>query len=261
MAEKTSPLLTLINRFRSLGPPSLSAIIGKFGDIEDYQQFLMLIRDYLPEYETEILVEPPEAGQIAKFASRFEDRYFPLSYHLVDFMFNETRYSNLTRSIPIEVRGFTWEDYDQISSDARPGFQLMVYLLENPYGNGDNERVSLAEACIEHVGQELLERVPEGGIGNARANELFNSTRYKPIAMLCDWLFQSTGNFFLDTDIEFMSYNMGEPEWDKETVETLTRQWQAAELFDTAVSEFAEWLEVDLKAHFQEILDFIAERG
>ena len=259
MAEKASPLSVLIAQLWSKGPPSLSAMISRFGDIEEYQEFVMLIREYVPEYEGEILLEPHAGSQMQRFVSRFEDRYFPLAYHLGDFAFNDVSYSDLTRAIPVEVRGFTWEDYDSISSDARPAFQLLTYLLESPYET--DARVSLAEACAEHVGQDLVGQVPEGGIKATRVHELFDDSPYKPIALLCDWFWQDTGNFFLDTDYEFLSYNMGEPEWSMGEVEILTRHWQEADALQAEIDNFLEWLDGDLKGRFQEILDFIAEKG
>jgi hypothetical protein len=260
MSDNAGPLLTLIARFRSLGLPSLSALIGKFGDVKEYEAFVELIREYLPEYEVEILREPPQAGQVAKFCSLFEDRYFPLAYqYRGDFIDEEIGYYDLLMEIPVVVRGATWEDYDEISNSARPGIQLITYLLENPHDE-DNPRISLAEACEEHVSRQLIDRVPETGIGMTRTHELFDGTRYEPIAKWCDWINQATGNFFLDTDIEVLNYNYPYPEWDKDDVERFTRQWQEAELIDEEISNFAEWLEQDPPAHFQEILDFIEGR-
>ena len=257
MARKTSPLSVLIVRLQPFGPPSLSAMISKFGDVEEYQEFVMLIRDYLPEYEAEILRQPSQGAQIQNFATRFRDRYFPLAYH-VEYMVCDMdfQYSDLTRGIPVEPRGWTYDEYDMLSTDARPGLQLMAHLLESPYDIGDG--VSLAEACSEHVPIEMLNQVPEGGIKYDLIGELFKDSPYKPIAMLADWWFQNTGNFFLDTDYEMMFYNMGEPPWDMETVETLTRQWQQADEYQEEVENFLEWLEGDIQVRFQEILDFIA---
>jgi len=260
MAEKAGPLSVLIARLRSLGPPSLSAMISRFGDVEEYQEFVMLVREYVPEYESEILLQPSVGTQIQQFASRFQDRYFPLAYQLTDDLaFEDIRYYDLTRAIPVEVRGWTYDEYDYISSDARPGVQLACYLIENPYET--DARVSLAEACAEHVGQALVAQVPEGGIKHEVVHRLFDNSPYKPLAMLCDWFWQDTGNFFLDTDYEFLSYNMGEPEWSMEKVQILTRQWQEANAFQDEIDNFVEWLEGDLKSRFQEILDFIAGKG
>jgi hypothetical protein len=260
MAEKPSPLLILSARFMSIGLPSLSALIAKLGSVEEYHEFIELIREYLPEYEAEILREPPQAGQVAKFCNRFQDRYFPLAYYYRHgYIDEEIRYYDLLVSIPVVVSGLSWEDYDSIASGSDPGIQLITYLLENPYQE-DGQRVSLAEACEPHVGRELLMRVPEGGIEITRVHKLFDKSKYKPIALWCDWICQDTGNFFLDTDIETLNYNYPYPEWDKERVETLTRQWHEAELINEEVNNFAEWLEKDPPAHFQEILDFIEGR-
>lgn len=260
MVAKASPLLTLIARLRSWGPPSLSTLISKLGDVEGYQEFIMLIRDYVPEYEQEILRELGAAAQIEKFASRFEDRYFPLAYYLKEATLNDFGYSDLTRAIPVEIRGFTYDEYDRISADARDGFQLLVYLLESPYADNE-DRVALAEACAMHVGRDLVEQVPEGGISHTVVHALFDKSPYKAIAQLSDWLFQDTGNFFLDTDEEFFSYNMpNTPSWDKENVEQLTRDWQQADAINEEINNLVEWLEASPRDRFGQILEFIEKK-
>lgn len=259
MARKVSPLSFLIARLQPFGPPSLSAMISKFGDVEEYQEFVMVVREFVPEYEQEILRQSSEAAQIQNFATRFQDRYFPLAYNLVEMACEDIGYSNITRAIPVEVRGWTYDEYDGLSSDARPGLQLLAYLIECPYEMG--ERVSLAEACSEHIPIGMLNQVPEGGIKYGEVHELLDNSPYKAVGKLADWWGQNTGNFFLDTDWEFMSYNMGEPDWSMETVQTLTRQWQEADAYQEEIGDFLEWLEGDIQSRFQKILDFIAGKG
>ena len=259
MARKVSPLSFLIARLQLFGLPSLAAMIAKFGDVEEYQEFVMLVREFVPEYEQEILRQPSEGAQIQSFASRFQDRYFPLAYNLVEMApYDDIGYSDITRAIPVEVRGWTHDEYDGLSFDARPGLQLLAYLIESPYDMG--ERVSLAEACSEHIPIGMLNQVPEGGIKYDSVHDLFDNSPYKAVGKLADWWWQNTGNFFLDTDWECMSYNMGEPDWSMETVQTLTRQWQEADAYQEEIGDFLEWLEGDIQGRFQEILDFIAER-
>jgi len=63
---------------RSLNPPSLSILIAQIGEIEDYHDFVKLVKEFLPEREKDILHELTPAAQMAAFTSYFEDRYFPL---------------------------------------------------------------------------------------------------------------------------------------------------------------------------------------
>lgn len=257
MPGRDGPLLVLARKMRTLGPPSLSVLIARLGEMEEYEDFIALVREFLPEREEGIVYELTPASQIAAFASYFEDRYFPIDDN---FKLGEVEsYYELTRCIPVIARGLSWDDYQYITSDWRPGFQLMTYLIEHPYEEGD-ARVALAEACEDHVPVDLLQQVPEAGLSPGEAHQLFDDTPYKALAIWADMVSLNTGNFFLDTDYE-MLWNSGPlPEWDQETVENLTRQWQQADLMDEEVSNLAEWLEQDAATRLREILNFILER-
>lgn len=261
MPESAGPLAELIKRLRLIGIPSLSALISKCSNVEEYQEFVMLIREYIPEHESEIMREPTVGGQVASFASHFETRYFPLAYYITDGVAfdNDIGYYDLLRQIPVEVHGWTWDEYESIPSDADSGMQLMAYLVEHPFD--EEQMVSLAEACREHVPKELLQRIPQGGIKSENVHDLFDNTKFAPIAKLVDWFNSNTGNFFLDTDDEYLSYNMGYPDWCMESVQQLTRHHQEMETYRQEVWDFAEWLDGDPPARFKEILDFLEEKG
>ena len=256
MPDRDGSLLALTRRMLSLGPPSLSMLIAYLSEMEDYNDFVNLVKEFLPEREQDILTQLTPATQMAAFASYFEDRYFPLED---SFKLGEGEsYYDLTRFIPVIVRGLTYDDYDYITSDWRPGYQLMTYILENPHDQGD-DRVSLAEACQEHVPVELLQRVPDGGISPGEAHRILDDTPYNALALWADVVFASTGNFFLDTDYELLWSGIP-PQWDRQTVETLTRQWQQADRIQQEIGDLAEFLEGDPATRFGEILNFILER-
>ena len=257
MPENDRPLLALARRMLLLGPPSLSTLIARLGEIEEYEDFVTLVRDFLPEREEEILYQLNPAAQVAAFASYFEDRYFPIDDN---FKIGEAEsYGDLTRGIPVIARGISCDDYNYITSDWRHGIQLMTYLIENPYEEGD-ARIALAEACEEHVTVDLLQQVPEGGLSPDEAHRLLDNTPYKAVALWADMLCFNTGNFFLDTDYEMLWSGGALPNWDRGTVEELTRLWQQADLIDEEVSNLVEWLEEDPMTRFGEILNFILER-
>ena len=257
MSERDGALLALTRRMLSLGPPSLSILIARLSEMEEYDDFVNIVKEFLPEREEEILHELTPAIQVAAFASYFEDRYFPLNDNLK--LGEGESYYELTRSIPVIVKGLSYDDYQYIPSDWRPGFQLMTYLLEDPYEEGDAP-IALAEACQEHVPVELLQRVPEGGLSLGEAHQLLDNTRYKALALWGDVMWFSTGNFFIDTDYEMLWGGGYGPDWDRETVENLTQQWQQSERIEQEVSDLADWLEEDLATRFEEILNFILER-
>jgi len=256
MPERATPLLILVERLGSLKIPSLSSLIAQIADAESYADFVKLVKTYLPEREQDILREPTPAAQIARFASHFEDRYFPLDdrFKLGDI----EGYTDLTYHIPVIVMGFSYDDYHELD-DARPGAQLMTYLIENPWEEG-GMNVSLAEACREHVPGDLLERAGEIRLSLDQARALLKSTRYEPVMLWAERLYCDTGNFFLDTDYEMLWSSGDFPEWDPETVENLTRHWHQAEQHENEVGDFMEWLERDLIAHFEELVSFIERR-
>lgn len=254
MPERFSPLIELSKRLSKMGVPSLSSLMARLEESEDYAYFVNLVKTYLSEREEDILGEPTPASQIANFASRFEDRYFPLEPPIKDGMLEE--YSEITRVIPAMVMGISYEDYHEISSDYRAGVQLMTCLIRNPW---DDDSVALSEACSEHVPQDLVERAGRVSLSMEEAKELLKGTKYEPLAMWAERIHQSTGNFFLDTDYECL-YGGYAPGWDPETVADLTRMWHEAEAHDNKTSDFMDWLEGDLPGRFEELVSFIEGR-
>jgi hypothetical protein len=248
------PLSVLAGRLRRLAVPSLSSLIAQLEGAEEYQEFAALVRELLPERELDILGMSTPEEQIAAFAQFFEDRYFPLDD---SFKYGDVEsYTDLTRGIPIVPLGLSYDDYHEITWDWREGYQLMTYLVQSPY---DDVRASLAEACAEHVPEELLRQVPEEGFSPGELHRLLDESPYRGLALWADIVWGNTGNVFLDTDLELL-WQEGFPPWDRETVENLTREWQQAEVIQREVFDLAEWLEQDPAERFGELLNFILER-
>lgn len=256
MPDGHGPLLILARKLRAAGPPSLSIIIARTAEMEDYERFLDLVKEYLPEREREILCQSTPREQMAVFATRFEDRYFPLEPHIR--CGDAESYEELTYRIPVIVRGINWEEYDSIASEARDSIQLMTYLIENPYDD-NSTHVSLTEACREHVPAAVLQMVPENGFSLVELRKLLDKTPHDGLAAWAAWIHQDTGNDFLDTDYETYGYSIP-VEWSREDVEHLTRQWHQANLIEGKVDKIVEWLEVDLAARFRELINFILQR-
>jgi len=255
MPEGDGSLSALAQRILSLGPPSISILVARLGEIEEYQDFINLVREFLPEREAEILRNLTPDAQIAAFASYFEDRYFPLEDAVRDGAFES--YCEITRGIPIILRSISYDDYHYISTDSRNGVQLATFLIEDPYEEG--ERAALAEACSQIVPVELIRMVPEGGISLDEARRLLKDTQYEGLALWAEVLNQDTGNCFYDNDYESLAYGNC-PEWDKEDVEALTTQWQQADIINEKVGNLFDWLEEDPEPRFRELLNFILER-
>ncbi len=255
MPERIGPLLILADKLLAGGIPSLSSLIAQISDAEEYAAFVGLVKTFLPERQRDILHEPSPPSQIARFASYFEDRYFPLEAPIKEGLVEG--YEEITRCIPVICIGFSYEDYHE-APDWRPGPLLMAYLIDNPYSEEDLD-VPLAEACREHLPDDLIERAGQCRLSPEDAHNLLKGTRYEPLALWADRLHFCTENFFLDTDYEMLMNSMG-PDWSPENVKELTRLWKQAEVHENKTGEFMDWLEEDLPARFEELVSFIEER-
>ncbi len=256
--EDKRSLAILARRLMPPHPPSLSVLIAVITGAEEYGIFIDLIREYLPDKLVEIVDESTPTAQMMVFAKHFEDRYFPLDYAFRNGDVEE--YGQLTRCIPIIARGLSWEDYYEIATNARPGIQLLTYLLENPSREAD-ARVALGEACLEHVTPDLLEKVPTEGFRIEELNSLIAGTKYSALETWGKILSLDTGNLLLDTtqeDLYSGGYEL--PDWCRDEVEGLTKEWKEADTLDEEVNSLVDWLEQDTPAHFQEILEFLLER-
>jgi hypothetical protein len=253
--ERAGSLSILGNKLRSLGPPSIDALIAQLGDVEGYMEFVALVREFLPEREQDIIHKTTLRDQIATFATYFGDRYFPLDDSLI---WDSESYSWLTRAIPVVLRSISWDDYHCISVDGRPGIQLMTYIVQDPYLDGET-RILLAESCREHVPINLLQQVPEEGFSSMECHRILDKTLYKGLALWADIVWAETGNLFLDTTYDDI-YMYEQLDWDRETVERLTQQWQQADMIEEEIINLGNWLEDDPPSHFEELVNFMLER-
>lgn len=257
MPDRSSSLFQLAGELKSRGVPSISVLTAQIAGVEEFLDFRKLIVEFLPDFEQEILNETTPGAQIAIFCSHFEDLYFPLEEYFKDGAAED--YGDLTRRIPLVVYGVGWEEYEEIASQAREGIQLMTYLLENPHEEYGGTNVSLAEACLEHVPRDLLERVPEGGLSDQEARALLNGTPYEGLALWADRIMGGGDNFFINTDWEMFAQGVG-PEWSIEEVEACTRDWHEFTEITDRMFRFVDWLEADLAGRFEELLNFILEK-
>ena len=255
MPEADGPLATLGRKLASRGLPSLSVLIAQIAGIEGYAEFREIVAHFLRDREVEIFHHNTPEGQIASFASYFEDRYFPLNGNLREGFVEG--YDEVTGFIPVVCMGMSFDDYHEIASDWRPSLQLMTYLVTNPWEDGED--VVLAEACGDSVPKSLVQRISKIRLSPEDAHRLLNGTRYEALAQWADRLHHNTNNFFLDTDYEELWSGMP-PDWCDEEVTTLTTQWQQAEVLERSQIEFTNWLEEDIPGRIKEVVKFIEEK-
>ena len=253
MSERIGPLATLANRLFQMAPYNLSTLKVKIFPSEDQLTFMNLVEEFLPERQDEILKLSTPGQQTAKFASYFEDRYFPLA----DFFMDEEDqdYSFIAHGIPLVVQGIGWEQYEQIPQQNDPGEIIATYLV-NSGMESEGSRVTLAEACAEWISQDLLVLVPKDGLSTEDAHRLFDDTPYKGIAIWADILNSNTGNYFLDTDDESYS-SSSPPEWDMDNVKELTRLWKEAEPKQSVVYNLWKVIDKEPVGTLRQILHII----
>ena len=245
-------LAVLATRLRSAGPPSLSHLVQLLSGVEHFEDFLELVRQYLPECEAEILLKRTVGDQVQLFTNRFSDRYFPLH----DGFWIENGYEDLTAYVPLILQGISWDDYHEIAEIGeswRPGYQLLFTLAENPFEVYEGARVPLLEACAEIVPQSLVQRIPAGGYAPDALRQLLEGTEFEGAAAAADWLCSNTGTLFLDwpSDAEH------DVQWTPENIRELTEEWQKAKVIIDRLHALAEWLEVNPPQRFGQLLDFI----
>jgi len=270
MSGKTQPLLDLGRLLLSLAaPPSITDLIAQLDEAEEYQQFIQIVRRFVPEAADDILARSSPEEKIGAFAQAFSNRYFQLEDRFIEG--DVEGYRELMCGIPVIVLGMSFEDYHELAHDGRQGIQLMAYLLDDlytpveqchaamPLGVEAGARLALYDSLRLFMPRDILDRVPEGGLSNDDAQRIFAASRFRPIALFSQMIGCCTGNLFLDTDDEMLCQG-NYPEWDAETVEELKQQWLEAEQIQNEVYTFCAWLEQDPVKHFKEVLYFM-ERG
>jgi hypothetical protein len=136
----------------------------------------------------------------------------------------------------------------------------MSYLFEPPWGDDSEEageRVALVDGFSPEYQREA-QRVPTNGITLDAARRILKGKKWAGLRNWACYIYQDTGNWFLDTDDE-MRYSGTLNDWDKETVEVMSREWLQAQAFYDKMMEFAAWLEDEKEglARFKQTVDFI----
>jgi hypothetical protein len=252
----SAPLETLIYRLRKPSPPTLDRLIQIFRPSSDEADFFYLLRQYLPEEETKItLLESPYNRMVA-FARAFSAKYFPL--YEDGYAYEEGNYEAFVGMMPVEYQAFHLFQYDEIPNTARPAIVVLAYVLENPYMESD--RPAFAEAAAKLLPKALVECIPEKGFEISEIEDAVKGTRFEKVDFWAEMITHQTGNDFLDCgDIEEDGVEY-QTEWDRGTVEELTRQWQAFERLMEEWSQFLTWYEKDLRKNTAELVELLYEK-
>ena len=253
MVLKIDGPLTVLGNKLTVGPPSLRQVIGWLDQGESIQEFMHLVRDFLPEHEQEILGHR-NYDRMEAFCRLFEQKYFPLH----DMMLDEQEYAGLVFGIPIIRHGLSYDEWHEFEAYP-PGHQLLLALVKYPYfgESGQAARVPLLEQCAEHVGKDLVKRIDAEGWDRETLHRLLDGTRFEAAALFADWVCQQTGTAFLD-------WNWGEEwgeeiPWSRENVEALTREHARARQIGEQMGSLLVWIEKAPRQNFKQLLDAIIE--
>ena len=245
-------------------PPSISDVVALLRYSEDYGWFVDLTRRMFPEEADRIMRIPGVRGRVAEFATLVERRHFQLQYGLIEYILEEDGIPPCTwlrRGIPFMLYGFSYDDFHEMWSSYSTGLSAIA-LLTRPYGdhlgNEAGLRVSWLESAAVHIPQEVLDRIPAGGIKVDRFRRALAGTQFEGAAMAAAWIWSETGLYFLDCNSD--DFDGFVDPWDEDVIELGTKEWaRAAKILDAA-DKAAKWLDMDLPVRFAELLDYTLPR-
>ena len=247
-------------------PPSLRELVTLVGYADDYAWFAGLVRRLFPQEAEAALTAPDIRTRVERFARLFGERHFPLYAPFFEFFMDEgdePPWTWLRRGIPFELMGFGDDGLHEMWDGYREGLSALVLLVKPPdsfYEEPDRLRVAWLESAAARIPQEILERIPQGGIPLDDLTDALKETGFEGAAQAASWVFAETGNFFLDASYEDGNYDGFADPWDDDIIKEGTEEWRKASVLMDAVSRLTDWLEEDLPGRFAEMLDFTLGR-
>jgi len=253
------PLMAMEERLVH-GPPSLDIIIDLLRSDDDIEKFIELVRTYLPEHEMEILRGDTD-HKITCFMNYFSQKYFRLSIPaswdgIYEQLCDEYSLGDFCYILPLELMGFSEEEYEYIPSNYDIGYIMMTALVVYPFYNEEGQRVPLLEECSSIAGKDIVEEIPERGWTNEQLHALTNGTRFNALADWADWICSETKSCQLNANYEW--YEM-EP-WSEMLVQQLTEEYPELCRIRQAVENMNLWLCRSPSANFREIIEFLVDR-
>ena len=250
--------LTIMARKLMAGPPSLGHIADLLANSECIESFVGLIREYIPEWEEEIMSKDIDF-RTAEFAKHFNPAYFPLSGSVNDMTVEE-----FVSDIPVDLMGFNSDDYHNFA-DFRPGFILMLALVDNPYdvedepgycspsiqmGGGRMPILDMTGTIVRDL--DLVASIPEKGFSLKDIHKMVdNHPVYEAFGLFADWVHSDTQCSLLNA-----TYNDYGPEmWERGEVDALTEEWPIVKEFWDRVDAMATWIEKG--SNFKELVEFL----
>ena len=270
-------------------PMDLVAFLHGHNAESNQDWFEKLVQQTLPNKASEILEITNELNRVNRFIDVFSRTHFPLDDNymemVIQWQFQEDPsefehgkygpYAILRQGIPFELKGCTWEtmhelwNMDRIGTAAIALLARMPGILRNNLWASQEEslkeclgiRTSWLESAASHIREETLKRIPENGIPMELLKEAVRETPLEAVLLEAEWVYNDTGNTFLDCnpteEDEFSGFS--DP-WETEVIEAMTKEWEIAKPIKDKMYKLEKWLEKDIDKRFEEMLDFILER-
>jgi len=252
-------MISLVLKHRLFfAPVLLTSVVKPFAGMQHVARFYGLVDEYLPEEKARLLkLAPTDAA--GEFIKAFSKRYFPLNEHVVldsysDFGKQLYNLERLNRAIPL-----TWEGMDEGSYEPTynqmPFAQLLTEALcVCPFHNTHVSRLPVVDEFGKKAGEELLKFIPKDGHAFEHMEWALEGSPHPGLLLWCRWLFQKTGNVWLDrNDHQFT-------DWSRETVDDLAKAWPLYLELDKQMKDFDKWLTGQLQAHTAQIVRYVAKR-
>jgi len=245
--EPVYPLADLAKKLL-VGPPSLVRLMDILEDSDTVAGFLALVREFLPDYEADIMAAVSDSYRIERFCHYFNNAYFPLDDGR---LLEEYTLGDFTYKIPVQLMGWSCDEYEEFAS-YRPGFILLLAMVESPYDTSvyDDERVPILEEVKKLVGQKLMELIPPDGWSLDDIHRMFDDSPYPGVAAFADWIHQNTGCWQLDANTS----EYEEEVWSRRVVDGLTEQWPLLVEIQDKMFNTHVWLEENLHLNFSKIM-------
>ena len=259
--EHYGPLESLCRILRP-GPPRISALLNILVGADEYNDFVDLVREFLPGQVEDILGAGGDIDMVEAFCRVFGEHYFPLEVIEQGVFWGEEEepFSFISCFIPITVHGLEEDDYHYLP-ERNLGFligTLLVNFEAEIYWEGEGVRATIMETVERDVPKELLKRLPPQGYSLAflKANV---PARHVGLVRIAEYLCHDTDCIFLDATYEDLACEL--PTWDREAVDFLTAEWAKFARINDEIGSFMTWIEGSPEGRLKELVNYLERRA
>lgn len=267
-AAAVPDIAALIRKVKtSSAPPSITELSDTVSIGETYQRFKETVTNLLPEQAEHILSTRNTHQQVDRFNKAFEEQYLPLSDYITSTGVFDQQHPIITmfEYFPYPICGYSMDEIHQVWKDGEPGPAAMLLLTNitkayshTPYPALDNGiRTAWFEEASQYIDLEVLQKIPPDGIDQTVLEKAVQGTRFEALAEVFPWYFSFTDNYFLSTSYDDDIFTYGDNYFELELVQGASAQWKEASTIMKKVHDLSDWIEQDLSANFNTIVDHI----